>query len=90
MPAKTILIPKATFLSFADLSPVLAQLILTGKITKSQYAGIISLCSGAYPCDVEIAQRTPKEIIYISVNGESYTINNRAKTKLLTKNYAFL
>ena len=80
MPSKYSLIPKTTFLSFKELETPLALLIHHQKITKSQYAAVIALCSGAYPCDLSIEQRTPKELIYISVNGQKYTINNRAKT----------
>jgi len=79
MPQKYTLIPKTTFPSFKELEMPLALLIHHQKITKSQYAGIISLCSGAYPCELSIEQRTPKELIYICVNGQNYTINNRAK-----------
>lgn len=79
MPQKYTLIQKTTFLSFKELETPLALLIHRQKITKSQYAAIISLCSGAYPCDVSIEQRTPKELIYVAVNDQKYTINNRAR-----------
>lgn len=82
MSAKTTLIPKTTFSNFAQMQPLLKLLIEHQRITKSQYAGVISLCSGAYPCTLEIAQRTPKEMLYINVNGQNYTISNRAKTLL--------
>jgi hypothetical protein len=82
MPAITNLVPKTIFNSFSNLEPILALLIVHQKITKSQYAAVISLCSGAYPLSLEIAQRTPKELIYVGVNNQNYTVNNRAKIKL--------
>lgn len=86
MSAKVTLIPKTTFANFLQLQPVLKVLIDNQRITKSQYAGVISLCSGVYPCTISLAQRTPKEMLYVSVNDQDYRISNRAKTKLVTKN----
>jgi hypothetical protein len=82
MSAKTTLIPKTTFSNFPQMQPLLKLLIEHQKITKSQYGAIVSVCSGAYPCTIEIAQRTPKELIYVTVNDVNYTISNRALTLL--------
>lgn len=79
MPSKYILLPGATFTDPNSLDSVLCLLLTHGKITKTQYATIHKICANSYPVTLEIAQRMPKQMLYITKNGEQYQLNNRAK-----------
>lgn len=86
MPAKYNLIPAAIFDNAAALDSVLALLLTHGKITRTQYVGLHKLAAVNYPCKIEIDQRMAKQMLYVSINGGAYQLNNRAKVKYLGEN----
>ena len=79
MPAKYNLLPKTTFSNAADLESVIALLLVHSKISRTQYVSILQLCVNSYPATLEIEQRMPKQVLYLTLNHQKYTINNRAK-----------
>lgn len=79
MPAKYTLLPLATFAGQNQLDSVLALLLTHAKITRTQYSAIMAFCAGAYPCALQIEQRMPKQMLYITRNSEKYQLNNRSK-----------
>ena len=79
MPAKYNLLPGATFLAPTQLDTALSLLLTHGKLTRTQYATIHQICANSYPVTLEIAQRMPKQMLYMTKNGEEYQINNRSK-----------
>lgn len=79
MPAKYNLLPLTTFNSQNELDSITALLLTHAKITRTQYSAIMAFCAGAYPCALEIDQRMPKQMLYITKNGEKYQLNNRSK-----------
>ena len=79
MPVKYTLLPGTTFSNPNQLDSVICLLLTHGKITRTQYATIHKICANSYPVTLEIAQRMPKQMLYITKNGEQCQINNRSK-----------
>jgi hypothetical protein len=86
MPAKYNLLPLTTFNNVITLDSVLCLLCTHGKITRTQYVGLHKLAATSYPCALEIDQRMAKQMLYISINGNKYQLNNRAKLQLVREN----
>ena len=86
MPAKYTLLQKTTFDNATALDSVLCLLLTHAKITRTQYVELHKLAAISYPCTLELSQRMPKQMLYISVNGAQYQLNNRSKLTYLGEN----
>ena len=86
MPAKYNLLQKTTFPDASALDSVLCLLLTHAKITRTQYVELHKLAAIYYPATLEISQRMPRQMLYISINGASYQLNNRAKLSLVGEN----
>jgi hypothetical protein len=86
MPSKYNLLPLTTFADQTQLDSVISLLLTHAKITRTQRAALMAFCAGHYPVSLKIDQRMPKQVLYITRNGENYRFNNRSKITYVREN----
>lgn len=81
MPLKQPLMPAIHCSSVDYLESALAIYQVRGAITRSQSISILQVCRYEFPARIALEQRTPKGVVYVSVNGQPHSeVNTRAKT----------
>jgi hypothetical protein len=81
MPLKQNLMPPIDCRNADFLESALAIYQVRGAITRNQAIAVRQVCRLELPAIVALDQRTPKGVIYVSVNGQPHSeVNTRAKT----------
>lgn len=79
MSAKQTLMPAIDCPHVDYLESALAIYQVRGMITKNQARSIILACRHALPAKVQLDQRTPKGVVYVSLNDKPHSeISTRA------------
>ena len=84
MPTKSILMLAIPCASRGYLESATAIYQVRGLITRNQANSIVMACGNELPATVELAQRTPKGVVYISLNGKPHSeVTTRAHVRRL-------
>jgi hypothetical protein len=73
MPIKSILMPSIPCASRDYLESATAIYQVRGLITRNQANSIVMACGHDLPATVELSQRTPKGVVYITLNGKAHS-----------------
>jgi hypothetical protein len=79
MPAKNTLTANFNCATHDSLKSLASIMQTRGFFTVNQSKSFQVALRDRLPCVVTIEQRMPKSVIYVTANGQQFTINNRAK-----------
>ena len=79
MPAKNTLTANFNCTTHDTLESLASIMQTRGFFTVNQSKSFQVALRDRLPCVVTIEQRMPKSVIYVTANGQQFTINNRAK-----------
>jgi hypothetical protein len=79
MTTKTIITPFTLCTTHEKLESIVAVLQRYGYLSRNQAQAALDLCAPKLPASLTIEQRDKKGSTYITLNGQLYTMNNRAR-----------
>ena len=79
MTTKTIITPFTLCATLEKLDSIVAVLQRYGYLSRNQAQAVIDLCAPQLPASITIEQRDKKGSTYVTLKGQTFSINNRAR-----------